>query len=116
MSQTRILELRTQRRWTQERLAEASGVTVRTLQRLEAGNDVCSSDAEQFGEFGDRVRAGSVHLKEMSLLRDTELGLSAAQVPVGLGDLTPPDELEAIVLARVHDIPGEPRYQDFLRA
>lgn len=40
MSETRIVGLRTERGWTQERLAEVSGVTVRTVQRLEAGNDV----------------------------------------------------------------------------
>lgn len=39
MNETRIVELRTQKGWTQERLAEVSGVTVRTVQRLEAGND-----------------------------------------------------------------------------
>lgn len=39
MNETRIAELRTQRGWTQERLAEASGVTARTVQRLEAGSD-----------------------------------------------------------------------------
>jgi len=39
MNETRVPELRRERGWTQERLAEASGVTVRTVQRLEAGND-----------------------------------------------------------------------------
>lgn len=39
MNETRVAELRKDRGWTQERLAEASGVTVRTIQRLEAGND-----------------------------------------------------------------------------
>jgi len=39
MNETRIVNLRTQRGWTQELLAEASGITVRTVQRLEAGND-----------------------------------------------------------------------------
>jgi transcriptional regulator with XRE-family HTH domain len=39
MNETRIVDLRTQRGWTQERLADASGITVRTVQRLEAGND-----------------------------------------------------------------------------
>ena len=33
----RIVELRTQRAWTQEQLAEASGVSSRTIQRLEQG-------------------------------------------------------------------------------
>jgi len=39
MNETRIVDLRTQMGWTQERLADESGVTVRTVQRLEAGND-----------------------------------------------------------------------------
>lgn len=39
MNEIRIVDLRTQRGWTQERLAETSGITVRTVQRLEAGND-----------------------------------------------------------------------------
>jgi len=39
MNQTRIAALRKARGWTQERLAEESGVAVRTIQRLEAGKD-----------------------------------------------------------------------------
>ncbi|GAA4083879.1 helix-turn-helix transcriptional regulator [Nocardioides kongjuensis] len=39
MNEPRIRDLRTARGWSQERLAEASGVAVRTIQRLEAGND-----------------------------------------------------------------------------
>jgi len=39
MNETRIVELRKARGWTQEKLAEKSTVTVRTIQRLEAGND-----------------------------------------------------------------------------
>lgn len=39
MNQTRIIELRQARGWTQERLANASGVGLRTVQRLEAGQD-----------------------------------------------------------------------------
>jgi len=39
MNETRIVDLRSQMGWTQERLADESGVTVRTVQRLEAGND-----------------------------------------------------------------------------
>lgn len=39
MNQTRIIELRQAQGWTQERLANASGVGLRTVQRLEAGQD-----------------------------------------------------------------------------
>lgn len=39
MNKARIKDLRIARGWSQERLAEASGVAVRTIQRLEAGND-----------------------------------------------------------------------------
>lgn len=39
MNESRIVELRKKRGWTQERLAEASGVAVRTVQRLESGSD-----------------------------------------------------------------------------
>lgn len=39
MNETRIGDLRRTRGWTQERLAEESGVAVRTIQRLEAGKD-----------------------------------------------------------------------------
>jgi len=39
MNQTRIIELRQAQGWTQERLANASGVGLRTVQRLEAGHD-----------------------------------------------------------------------------
>lgn len=41
---------------------------------VDAAVDRCSSDAEQFGELGDRVRAGFAYLEEMSLLRGAELG------------------------------------------
>jgi len=39
MNTTRIIELRQAQGWTQERLATESGVGVRTVQRLEAGED-----------------------------------------------------------------------------
>ncbi|MBF4582200.1 helix-turn-helix domain-containing protein [Curtobacterium sp. VKM Ac-2865] len=39
MNDMRIAELRRHRGWTQERLAEESGVTARTVQRLESGAD-----------------------------------------------------------------------------
>lgn len=39
MNKTRIVELRQQHGWTQERLAAESGVGLRTIQRVEAGQD-----------------------------------------------------------------------------
>lgn len=39
MNTTRIIELRQKQGWTQERLANESGVGLRTVQRLEAGHD-----------------------------------------------------------------------------
>lgn len=39
MNKTRIIELRQSAGWTQERLAQESGVGLRTVQRLEAGHD-----------------------------------------------------------------------------
>ena len=39
MNNTRIMELRQSQGWTQERLANESGVGLRTIQRLEAGQD-----------------------------------------------------------------------------
>ncbi|MGM1018598.1 MAG: helix-turn-helix domain-containing protein [Actinomycetota bacterium] len=39
MNTTRIIELRQAQGWTQERLATESGVGIRTVQRLEAGQD-----------------------------------------------------------------------------
>jgi len=39
MNSTRIMELRQSQGWTQERLATESGVGLRTIQRLEAGQD-----------------------------------------------------------------------------
>jgi transcriptional regulator with XRE-family HTH domain len=39
MNKTRIVEIRQAQGWTQERLANESGVGLRTVQRLEAGQD-----------------------------------------------------------------------------
>lgn len=39
MNKSRIVELREENGWTQERLASESGVGLRTIQRLEAGQD-----------------------------------------------------------------------------
>lgn len=40
MNKTLIAQLRKNHGWTQEQLAEKSGLTARTIQRLEAGSDV----------------------------------------------------------------------------
>lgn len=75
MSQTRIVELRTQRGWTQQRLAEASGVTVRTLQRLEAGNDVSLDTLSRLGQ------ALGVPVRDLFVcVPDTEFGRTASAV------------------------------------
>ncbi|MGO1701761.1 helix-turn-helix domain-containing protein [Micrococcaceae sp. AOP34-BR2-30] len=42
MSTSRVIELRQQVGWTQERLADEAGVGLRTVQRLEAGQDASS--------------------------------------------------------------------------
>jgi transcriptional regulator with XRE-family HTH domain len=39
MTQTRVTELRQLQGWTQEKLAESSGIGLRTIQRMEAGRD-----------------------------------------------------------------------------
>lgn len=39
MNESRIVQLRLEHGWTQEKLATQSGVGVRTIQRLESGND-----------------------------------------------------------------------------
>lgn len=42
MSKSRVIELRQEVGWTQERLADEAGVGLRTVQRLEAGQDASS--------------------------------------------------------------------------
>jgi transcriptional regulator with XRE-family HTH domain len=53
MNETRIVGLRLERGWTQEKLAVESGLGVRTIQRIEAGKDASletiSLIAESFG-------------------------------------------------------------------
>ena len=87
MNRTRIAESRSLRGWTQERLAEVSGVTVRTVQRLEAGNDVSLNTLARLGEaLGVPVRElfetvpENAYGKALSALNRTEVQdfLSAA--------------------------------------
>ncbi|GAB2468091.1 helix-turn-helix domain-containing protein [Xylanimonas ulmi] len=76
MNTTRIPELRKSRGWTQERLAEASTVAVRTIQRLESGADASLETlsliagaldvpvSELFADVADDDFAASVHALE----------------------------------------------------
>ena len=54
MNKTRIVELRQAHGWTQERLATASGVGIRTIQQLEAGKD---ASLETLSLVADALRA-----------------------------------------------------------
>lgn len=69
MNEMRIAALRRERGWTQERLAETSGVAVRTVQRIESGKD---ASLETLGAI---ARALDVPVRE----------LFADQEPVTLG-------------------------------
>lgn len=66
MNDTRISELRRAKGWTQERLATESGVTTRTIQRLEAGSD---ASLETIGLIADAL---SVAVSELFVRVDTK--------------------------------------------
>lgn len=87
MSTTRIAELRQEVGWTQERLAAESGVGLRTIQRLEAGNEASLetlslvADALRVPvsdlftsiddvEFGGRVEALDARVADQQAARD----------------------------------------------
>ena len=87
MNTTRIADLRQAAGWTQERLATESGVGLRTIQRLEAGNEasletlslvadaLCVSVSELFTsiedeDFGNRVDALDSRTTEKQSARD----------------------------------------------
>jgi transcriptional regulator with XRE-family HTH domain len=87
MNKTRIVQLREEHGWTQERLASASGVGLRTIQRLEAGQDASletlSLVAEALrvsvrdlfssidDELNDRVESLQARTEEQQTARDT---------------------------------------------
>ncbi|MCR2814707.1 helix-turn-helix domain-containing protein [Microbacterium jiangjiandongii] len=92
MNTTRIADLRQEVGWTQERLAAESGVGLRTIQRLEAGNEASletlSLVAEALrvsvgdlftstddAEFGGRVEALDSHAVDQQAARN---GVTAA--------------------------------------
>lgn len=69
MSKTQVIELRQERGWTQERLADAAGVGLRTVQRLEAGQD---ASLETLTLVADALR---VSVRELFVsIDDDELG------------------------------------------
>lgn len=69
MSETRMIELRQELGWTQERLAEEANVGLRTVQRLEAGQDASS---ETLTLVADALR---VSVRELfKSIDDDELG------------------------------------------
>lgn len=69
MSKTRVVELRLELGWTQERLADEAGVGLRTVQRLEAGHDASS---ETLTLVADALRVSVRDLFES--IDDDELG------------------------------------------
>lgn len=69
MNETRISELRKGRGWTQERLAEASGVTVRTIQRLESGSDASLDTLARIADaLGVQVTELFAHVEDEQFL------------------------------------------------
>ena len=68
MNKTRIIELRQAQGWTQERLATESGIGLRTVQRLEAGED---ASLETLSLVADALRVSVRDL--FSAIDDAEL-------------------------------------------
>jgi len=81
MNESRIAELRRAKGWTQERLATESGITVRTVQRLEAGSDasletislIAKALDVQVGELFHQ-RADSALLRSRRRIRNSYAG------------------------------------------
>lgn len=69
MNESRIIQLRQERGWTQEKLSTESGVGLRTIQRLEAGND---ASLETLSLVAEALR---VSIRELFANIDTD-GLS----------------------------------------
>jgi transcriptional regulator with XRE-family HTH domain len=91
MNETRIVGLRLERGWTQEKLAVESGLGVRTVQRIEAGKDASletiSLIAESFGvpmrdlfvtiedeNLTSRVDSLDHRVAEQQAMRDSAMG------------------------------------------
>lgn len=70
-NETRVSQLRRSVGWTQERLCEQSGVPVRTIQRLEAGNE---TSLETLSRVADALK---VEVRDLFVTTDGD-GLAAA--------------------------------------
>ena len=88
-----IQKLRLQRGWSQEQLAELSGLSTRTIQRLERGQ---ASSAESLKAVASVFEVDFSTLKEPEMNAHTDPNLSAPNMP--------PDE--ALALAHVRKLKG----------
>ncbi|CUW37865.1 conserved protein of unknown function [Magnetospirillum sp. XM-1] len=81
-----IRELRLQRAWSQEQLAEIAGISARTVQRLEQGQaaalETLKALAAAFDMPIDRLRGGSAPLaKDDSMMTETAVPSPAPRDP-----------------------------------
>lgn len=80
-----IRELRLQRAWSQEQLAEIAGISARTVQRLEQGQtaalETLKALAAAFDMPIDRLRGGSAPLAKEDAMTEIAAPLSAPRDP-----------------------------------
>ena len=90
-----IQKLRLQRGWSQEQLAELSGLSVRTIQRLERGQP---ASVESLKSLGAVFEIDFSNLKEPNMTATTYEPTGTSQTPL--------DADEALAMARVRAIKG----------
>jgi len=93
-----IQKLRLQRGWSQEQLAELSGLSVRTIQRLERGQ---TASVESLKALGAAFEIDFSHLKEPEM---NTTGNPASPNPVTKSQSISPDE--TLALAHVRKLKG----------
>ena len=91
-STSRIQALRKQRGWTQEQLAQCSGISVRTLQRLENGEPAAAETLQAV--------AAVLGIPVSELLAEQTTG-SAEASPAQTATASPPPSEEAMLQERV---------------
>jgi transcriptional regulator with XRE-family HTH domain len=97
-----IQKLRLQRGWSQEQLAELSGLSVRTIQRLERGQ---TASVESLKALGAAFEIDFSHLKEPDMTTSEE----TSACPPAFGAATMNQGLsaeEALALAHVRKLKG----------